>query len=416
MIRIYSTYQTERLRYVLDFCFLQKGVPYEIIQRKDQWEKRPEKTINYSHEALEAELTIKPQGILFETEIYPSKIIESTKDKLMLDGVPDQFGLILYFLTSYCEYFNQERDAHERYPSKLHPLVRLGFNHIPVVDQLVKEIWDTVGLDYERVKNQFQLIPTFDIDIAWAYKQRSLLRTIGGAIKGGKPFERIQVLAGSKKDPYDTFDAILEIGKHYRSTRCFILLGDYGKYDKNIHWENKAYQDLINSLNDAVNLGIHPSYGAFENMDQVRTEKNRLREIINEEITASRQHFLRLKIPDTYHTLIAAGIQEDYSMGFADNIGFRAGTSFPYPFFDLKTNQKTTLMIHPFVYMDSAIKDYLNWDIETGIEEIQSLKEKVAEVGGQFIFIWHNSSIHNSGEWKGWSALLDQTLNTENGS
>lgn len=67
-------------------------------------------------------------------------------------------------------------------------------------------------------------------------------------------------------------------------------------------------------------------------------------------------------------------------------------------------------MIQPFVYMDSALKDYLNYSPEKAQETVQFLMSEVKEVGGQFSFIWHNSSIHDTGEWKGWKTVLDQTI------
>jgi hypothetical protein len=142
----------------------------------------------------------------------------------------------------------------------------------------------------------------------------------------------------------------------------------------------------------------------------VKNEINRLAKILEEEVQLSRQHFLRLRFPETYQVLLANNILFDYSMGFADNIGFRAGTSFSYYFFDLTKNQSTNLKITPFLYMDSALKDYLSYSPEKAIALILKMKREVQNVGGNFSFIWHNSSIHNSGEWKGWQLVLDRSI------
>ncbi|NJO69236.1 MAG: hypothetical protein HC830_08110 [Bacteroidetes bacterium] len=64
-------------------------------------------------------------------------------------------------------------------------------------------------------------------------------------------------------------------------------------------------------------------------------------------VTKSRQHFLRLKFPGTYHRLMQEGITDDYSMGFHDKPGFRAGIAMPYPFYDLVNEKETTLTVHP---------------------------------------------------------------------
>jgi hypothetical protein len=395
---------------VLDFCFAQKGEPFRVIQHQDDSPTDQSISVNYSNDKMDANLSIAPQGILFESEIYPSKELKYENGTLTIDGVHDPFGLIFYFLTNYSEYFNQDRDQHDRFKSVNHPLVKLGLNTTPVVDLLIKQIWEQIGLDYSKVQKGFEIVPTFDIDIAWAYKERPFLRAIGAAFKGGSILERIQVMSGAKKDPYDTFEEIQRIADDFEKTRGFVLLGDYGPYDKNIPWNNSNYQLLINQLSKNLELGIHPSYKSYGDQHQIKIEKSRLEQIVDRKIVASRQHFLRLKIPNTYHDLIDVGLNHDHSMGFADNIGFRSGTSFSYPFFNLINNHSTTFMIHPFVYMDSAFKDYLKLDVRQSMDKMNQIMQQVKEVGGQFSFIWHNSSIHDQGEWKGWKILLNQTL------
>lgn len=411
MITVYTPYLTDRLSYVLDFCFEDKGVDYQVIHNKEEWEKLSIQSINYSNDLVSAVLNWSPQGILFESDIYPSKSLEFDEGDYKLDGVNDPFGVIFFLLTNYTEYYNQDKDQHGRFKSENHPLVKLNQHQEPIVDLLIKEIWCSLGLDYHPIASQYDLAPTFDIDIAWAYKERPLVRAIGGAIKGGKPLHRLQVLSGAKKDPYDTYDQIREIASRLKKTTCFFLLGDYGPFDKNITWDNEAYQTLIKDLQKNVHIGIHPSYASYLNIDQILVEKKRLEIILGEEIKKSRQHFLRLTIPRTYQVLAAAGLKEDYSMGFADQIGFRAGTSFSYAFFDLIDNRKTDLIIHPFAYMDSALKDYLGWDTRQAIKAIEKMRNSIRAVGGTFSFIWHNSSIHNSGEWQGWGDVLKETLN-----
>ncbi|MDA7803939.1 polysaccharide deacetylase family protein [Crocinitomix sp.] len=410
MITIFSEHITERIIFVLDFCFKEKGQDYKLISVADEWEFSKFKHINYSNQELEAELQIIPQGILFESEIHQSKKINLEENKIVIDGVADQLGVIFYLLTRYESYFSSKKDDHDRLESRFNSLVKMDLNKTVVVDRLVKGIWDELHLDYGEVQRNFKFTPTFDIDVAWAYKNRKFIRSIGAILKGKKPFERIQVLLGLKKDPYDTYSVIREIATKTDGILCFILLGDWGKYDKNIHWENNAYGSLIRGLNLEGEVGIHPSYSSYLNRSKVNEERERLVKITGHKIKRSRQHFLRLRIPDSYQVLNEIGMKEDHSMGFADNIGFRAGTSFPFHFFDLIKNEKTELKIIPFAYMDSALKDYLKMSPDSAIAEIKNLLNEVKEVGGEFNFIWHNSSIHGTDEWQGWRTVLDQTV------
>lgn len=136
----------------------------------------------------------------------------------------------------------------------------------------------------------------------------------------------------------------------------------------------------------------------------------RLQLVLSTKVDQSRQHFLKLRFPDTYQNLLKNGIKADFSMGFADAVGFRNGTAHPFPWFDLSTNTKTDLQIFPFAYMDGTLHEYLNLSPEKSKEKIKQLYQEVQEVGGQFSFIWHNETIAEQGKWAGWSNVLEYTL------
>lgn len=410
MVTVFSEHITERLIYTLDFFFKEKGEEYALITSEEDWNRQTTQVINYSNLNLNCQLQISPQGILFETEIYPSKKINFQKGNLLVDGVYDQFGIVFFLLTRYESYFSQKGDQHGRIPSQENSLVKFKLNQQAYADRVVKAVWKACGLDYTPVQQGYSFTPTFDIDVAWAYKHRKFIRSIGALVKGKKPLERFKVMAGMKKDPYDTYNEIRSIATRTNQIICFILLGDWGKYDKNIHWENAAYGSLIRGLNLEGEVGIHPSYASYLNPDQINTEIQRLAKITGHSIALSRQHFMRLKIPNTYQQLVNTSIKNDYSMGFADEVGFRAGTCFPFHFFDLTQNKKMDLLIHPFAYMDSALKDYMKVSPEDAIKQITQLINEVKQHGGNFMFIWHNSSIHNTGEWKGWHSVLNHTV------
>ena len=86
----------------------------------------------------------------------------------------------------------------------------------------------------------------------------------------------------------------------------------------------------------------------------IRVEKQRLEHILGETVYHNRFHFLRFTLPQSYQQLLACGISDDYSMGYADQIGFRAGTCTPFYFYDLENEIQTTLKVHPLLtWMES---------------------------------------------------------------
>ncbi len=139
----------------------------------------------------------------------------------------------------------------------------------------------------------------------------------------------------------------------------------------------------------------------------LKQEINLLKGIQKKEVYNSRQHYLRFTIPNTYRSLIEAGIRHEYSLGYAETIGFRAGTSFPFQWFDLERNEVTALQIHPFCIMDVSLKNYLNLSSQEAIKTIQTMLDEIQKVNGHFISIWHNESLSNYLDWKGWSEVYE---------
>jgi hypothetical protein len=104
------------------------------------------------------------------------------------------------------------------------------------------------------------------------------------------------------------------------------------------------------------------------------------------------------------------GIQDDYSMGYATDPGFRAGIADPFNFFDLVENKETELTIHPVTVMDVTLRDYHRSNPQKSLETIFSMIDTVRSVNGEFISLWHNESFSEMGRWKGWRTVYEEML------
>jgi hypothetical protein len=295
-------------------------------------------------------------------------------------------------------------------------------NHKPVVDQMAIWIGEKICEkfpEFSEAKRQLQFVTTIDIDNAWAFKNKSLVIWLGATVKSLVTGQwndlkmRFVVALGLRKDPYDTYKYILETYKGLLNhVRFFFLMGDRNQYDKNISHKNKVFRQLIVDLASVCEVGIHPSYGSDQKLWVFEKEKERLEEIIQQPVTKSRQHFLRLRLPKTYQNLLKSGISDDYTMGFASLVGFRAGTCTAFPFFDLSKNKRTELTVHPFQVMDAALKNHLHLKPDEALAIILELMLEVKKVNGTFISLWHNESLKDSGQWLGWRNVFEQVLET----
>jgi hypothetical protein len=222
---------------------------------------------------------------------------------------------------------------------------------------------------------------------------------------------RTRTIFGGKKDPFDNFDLQIEYQKMYNLKPIyFILFGRYSRFDKNVNIRNKHFRFLVKRLADYATVGIHPSYYSIEHPDYLSFETSKLSEVLNQEVTRSRQHFLRLMLPDTYRHLLDHDITDDYTMGYAALPGFRAGICSTFNFYDLDREEETKLRIHPFMVMDGTLRDYMNLTPDEAIEKISTLINEVKKVQGTFISLWHNESLSDKKRWEGWLRVYEAML------
>ena len=264
---------------------------------------------------------------------------------------------------------------------------------------------------------QYHFIPTIDVDHAWCYLGRTFARTMGGfgrSLLNGHFYEiadRFNVLAGMATDPYDSYAYIDSVHKPYANYPLFfILFADYGMNDNNVTITSKKFHLLLRELDRHGKVGIHPSLSSNKHLLKFEDEYDGLCEVLDRDVTISRQHFLKLSMPRTYRTLNQLGITDDYSMGYASNAGFRAGIAMPFPFFDLGREEVTPLMIHPVSLMDVTMKDYLRLSKVESIEKIGKMIQTIKSVNGEFVSLWHNESLGNASRWKGWNMVYNEMV------
>ena len=97
-------------------------------------------------------------------------------------------------------------------------------------------------------------------------------------------------------------------------------------------------------------------------------------------------------------------------MGYSNSTGFRAGISRPFFFYDLSIEKPTDLRIIPFQVMDRTMHSYMKLKPDEARREIEYYFETIANVGGYFVTLWHNTSLSNEGEWKGWKEVFEKMI------
>jgi hypothetical protein len=426
-ILIFVPEATSRMEYIFEFIFGNiLGVEYRFTTQNKEFQESELPKINYSGTSLSSGLFMKAHAILFEKDLEKQEIqeVRFQDDRLFFPSSEDSFlpfdpfACSFYLITRYEEYQLEHADEHERFTDSDNLLAILGTHQKPVVDQMAYWIAERITGQYPyfTIRNRsFQFYTTIDIDNAWAYKNKSYLVSIGAFLKAlltgqwREVKQRLIVALGIQTDPYDTYSFILSTYQGITDhLKFFFLMGDRNRFDKNISHKNKAFRQLITDLASICVVGIHPSYVSNKKIWLFQKEKERLENIIKRPVTLSRQHYLKLRFPKTYSNLLKSDITNDFTMGFAALVGFRAGTCTPFPFFDLTRNECTELTIHPFQVMDVTLKNYLHLDPEEAGQLIDELMREVKKVNGTFVSLWHNESLKDSGHWSGWRRVFEK--------
>jgi len=314
----------------------------------------------------------------------------------------------------------KQRDSHNRFDHSHSLAKRNNFLHVPVVNYYAKLVKEKILEFYpsaEFPELTYTYLPTLDIDNAFAYKHKSLLRMASSLcsslfrLKIKEFIKKTKIYFGEETDPYDTYDKQIEVHTKYRlSPLYFFLVGDLGKFDRNLPHTTPAVQELIKKIAERYEVGIHPSYQSNRNVKQLVKEKKRLEEIVGRTMTKSRQHFLKLKLPITYQNLIAQGIKEDFSMGYSREMGFRAGIANPFYFYDLTQEKVTELLVHPFCIMDSTLKFYLKVRSSEISHTVKPLIDHVKNVKGELVTVFHNESFGTHKIWKRWDGVYESIV------
>lgn len=429
MLLIYLPQLSSRIQYIFDIIFVNEfGIKYSTTTDIAIFENHTEEKINYSGNRIKDEFFIKASSLLSENFIKNIEVPVTDKGQIkvlfpnneLCDVGFDIFSSVFYMLSRYEEYLPFTPDKYGRYNAADSLTYRNNFLEIPIVDKWVELFKNILQRKFPSLKfksSKFAAIVTYDIDVAYKFKGRSFKRNAGSIIKDLLKFDfkniqnRIQTLGNKCKDPWDTYDYLTDtIVQNNLDSIFFFLTGDNSVNDRNLDYRNPVMKNLINKIKSFSEIGIHPSFKTSLFNEKILIEKERLERITGKKITKSRQHFLKFIMPETYIALIEAGITEDYSMGFPYTPGFRAGTSKPFYFYDLRNEKSTNLKIFPITFMEGNFteKEYPNKEKIT--ETIFNLIDEVKNVNGTFISIWHNHTVSDTKEYKDWRKIHDDMI------
>ena len=420
---IYARTSTTRLQYICKFIFEEQfGISHSITTHSESFNKHEGPKINYSDLHMEAPVfTLRNHSLLFETGLQrqTTQCFESNGYKAFFntansDFAFDIFAASFYLLSRYEEYLPHEKDMYGRYSYENSLAFRQGFLQQPLINYWLRDFGKSLLHMFPNMKLRekiFRYIPTYDIDIAWSFKRKGLLRTVGGFLKAPS-LKRLGVLAGVQQDPFDSYDFLkaLHNGERLPPIFFFLVATSSSQYDKNISPFNMHMWRLIKNHARMFNIGLHPSWRSFEKPTLFKKEKKILETASQTVVTKNRQHYIKFDFPTTFQHLLEAGITADYSMGYGSINGFRASVASSFLWYNLATETITPLRLHPFCFMDANSFYEQQQNAASSLPELLYYYEECKKVNGEMISIFHNNFLGTDPLYAGWRKMYSDFI------
>ncbi|RDC57054.1 hypothetical protein DU508_07620 [Pedobacter chinensis] len=403
---IFSSILTPRIKYIFNFIFKDiLKAEVEFTGNVQHFLQSDQVKISYGEQPLADEIFFKSTSILFSNKVdelnIRTTLFGEYQAPFPVQNSPfpfDVFAASFFMISRYEEYLHQKRTnedfkANKSYQYKWKILER------PIIDE-----WAFLIKNIIRKKH-----PNFKFHDKLFVNQPSINFTITPNIPSGI-LNRTKFL----------FNAVLNKENRYLSTKFDRLTGlgiknetvltDLGKtFERRktnpIFFINfpKVPNDYI-SVNGVSRVLTNKSVGLLrpcasdkEKINEIKEGLFMLKKILPEQVNLSSQQLEVLKFPICYLNLLNSGITSDYSMGYPEISGFRAGTCTPFNWYDLQLEKVTPLLVKSYCINDSVLQ-YMG--LETINKSVKHYVDSVKFVNGQFLSNWQLRSLSDNLKYK----------------
>ena len=156
-----------------------------------------------------------------------------------------------------------------------------------------------------------------------------------------KQIKELFFMMASKRDVLDQLPSLVarEVQAGISATYFFLCRQGHPR-DGNYRIGDPLILNLMHSLeSQGMEIGLHGSYTSLDCRVTLSSEFDRLRKQ-GFEASGSRQHWLRFTLQRLIPALERSGALYDTSIGWHDQIGFRAGACFPFPPYNLNASER----------------------------------------------------------------------------
>lgn len=301
-----------------------------------------------------------------------------------------------------------------------------GSLYRPIIDDFLDQHEPAMRITWPKGK-RFAACLTHDVDCAQLDSPRELLRTINLHLRhagsAAKKLRHLVSIAGLWKSPRKTdiftpwVDLEQELG--FRSTFFFFATRISQRYpiDNVYRWNDQTFyrgvqcslKELMRDLHHRdCEIGLHSSYLSHASYDLLMEQKEDVEKTLGETVISNRQHNLHFDARVTPAIIERAGLKIDSTLGFNRDVGFRAGTSRPFPLWNAQDQHWLSVIEIPLMLHDGALlrSDNLDLDPTSSVALGKRLIDRVIARNGVITLLWHPESIAKPGWFDVYNELL----------
>lgn len=330
-----------------------------------------------------------------------SRALFQTVDSESIECAVDLPLSSLLILSRWEERLVREKDTHDRVPATASIAYREGFLRRPIVDEYglaFRQVLEALIPNWKPSSFGLRVNVSHDVDnIGLPFNLRS---AVGHTIRRKKPEATVKdflaILPGINPTLLEAIRELVTLSLRRGLKPAVYWKGiSRGSRQRDYDPYNPKVRAMIAWLQQhEVEMGAHPGYDTFRSPDKLRREVQMIREILGGQPIGGRQDYLRW-CPDSWLDWENCGLVYDSTVGFADHIGFRAGTSFPYYPWFFTLNRQARVLELPLIVMDCTLTSYMRLGFEKSLIAISECVEQCRKVGGVFTLLWHNDSMMN---------------------
>ena len=425
MILVYSHKITPRLTYIFRQIFIRiLELPVNFTSSIEKFVSHSGPKLSYTHQPLGKEFFIACDDLLFQQGIQEVSIEVSNWSGLpaffkmgKTSQLPyDVFAASFYLMSRYEEFLPHVKNELGAFLAYQSLASKNSFLEMPLIDLWAVRLKDKLHEFFPELphvsweKPKFQ--PIISVVNPYQYQKKSLLIIIADTLTAlwrldfFAIIEQYMVLLGLKKDPYNSFEELEALFKKFNTSPLyFFLFAKNTFYDRGVSISNFSFRKLIKNTADLNQVSLLASYASQEESKSLNRERNQLKKLIIKKIDSVRFNYGLLSASFGYYNLLEHEIQNDYSMGYTEEIGYRASTAVPFYFYDLNNDLQTSLKIHPVVAEESGLRRFSNRKAFKRLEELyKNLPTRSAFHGVSF-----SNAVLNSGVMK--NNWRDQFIN-----